>query len=354
VKLSSVYALTLALSLASLAACDPAPLSMTVEAKEPATGPKDQIELFVKADPNTDLTFNGKTENTGSSPNHSFMVPKSQLKLGKNTFTVDGVNGDGLSKKAGNATTTLDVTPKMVIHVQNAPNAPTDGGTFTCPGSVCGATSIGFAKAGKMSLQVTSDIAASVTIAGKKMTLAAGGKDTVDVDLNAKLADTEFPPTEEVAFPVDVEANGEKASEKLVLRGNGMTDVAARFLKGVEQGPVLFPGEQASSDPYDGLVVIGAPSAPLLAVGKAKTFKDVDLVSIATTSERRFPCPTGAGLLYIDMQVKTYERRTGKNIATKALSADRSACPPIANAEPLKSAVREDDTKRVLGELLKK
>jgi hypothetical protein len=344
----------LPLSLLVLVACDAGPLPITVEAKEPVTGPKDQIELFVKTEPQTDLTFQGKTESTGGGPNHSFMVPKTQLKLGKNTFTIDGANGGGVSKKAGSATATLDVTPKMVIHVQNAPNAPTDGGTFTCPGSMCGATSIGYSKAGKMSLQVASDIAGSITIAGKKLTLTPGGKDTVDVDLNAKLADTEFPPTDEVAFPVDVDANGEKASERLVLRGNGMTDVAARLMKGVEQAPVLFPGEQAAGSDYNGLVVIGAPSAPLIAVGKAKTFKDVDLVAIATPSERRFPCPTGAGLLYIDMQVKAYDRRTGKVVSTKSLSADRTTCPPIANAEPLKSAVREDDTKRVLTELLKK
>jgi hypothetical protein len=337
-----------------LVGCDAGPLPLSVEAREPESGPKDQIELFVKSEPGADLTFQGKTENTGGSPNHSFFVPKGQLKLGKNTFTIDGTGGGGVGKKAGSATATLDVTPKMILHVQGAPNAQTDGGTLTCGNTICAAPSVGFSKAGKMPLSVMSDIAASVMIEGKKLTLAAGGKDTVDVDLVAKLADTAFPPTDEVSFPIAVEANGEKASETLVLKGNGMTDVAARAMKGVEQGPVLFPGEQASNDPPNGMAVVGAPSAPLIAVGSAKTFKDVDLVGIATTSEHRFPCPTGAGLLYVDMQVKVYARRTGAVVGNKTLSADRTTCPPTPAADVLKSSVREDDTKRVLAEMLKK
>ena len=123
------------------------------------------------------------------------------------------------------------------------------------------------------------------------------------------------------------------------------------------QGPLLFAGETAPSTPNappTSLVVLGAPSAPLLSVGSAKTFKDVDLVAIGTPSERVFPCPAGAGLLYVDLPVKVYARRTGAVVGTKTLSADRTTCPPTPAAQPLKSAVREDDTKRVLAEFLKK
>jgi hypothetical protein len=114
-------------------------------------------------------------------------------------------------------------------------------------------------------------------------------------------------------------------------------------------------GEPAANNKSpESIVVIGAPSAPLILVGNAKVLGDVDLVGIATPTEHRFPCPNGAGLLYIDTPIKVYARRTGAVVATKSLSADRTTCPPTPASEPLKSAVREDDTKRVLAELLKK
>lgn len=332
-----------------MTACDGGALPLTAEAHEATTpGNADKIEVVVKTEPGVDVTVAGKTENTGESPNRTFLVPKSQLKLGTNMLDVGGVRSSLGSKSIATAKTKLEVGPTMVLHVQGADGAPNEG-TFTCPGAMCGATSIPYAKSGKMALAITSDIKTKLTIEGKSMDLAAGAKTPVDVDLIAKLGTMPVGQTEDVLFPLTLEGDGAKLTENLVLRGNGMIDIAARELGKAASGPVMFPGEPASSDPPDAMVVLGAPSAPLIVVGKAKTFADVDLVGIGTQTERKFPCPNGT-ILYIDLDVKVVNRRTGASVGQKTISADRTSCPPIPTTQPLKSTVREDDTKKVLAD----
>jgi hypothetical protein len=202
---------------------------------------------------------------------------------------------------------------------------------------------------------ITSDIGATVTVDSKKVAVAAGAHETLQLDLVTKLGAANVSQNDGVTFAISVEANGETATDTLTLTGSGVTELAARELAKVEHGPLLFAGETAGpSKAAASLVVVGAPSGPLILVGSAKTFADVDLVGVATPSDRRFPCPNGAALLYIDTVVKVYARRTGSLVGTKSLSADRTTCPPTPSTEPLKSAVREDDTKRVLAEMLKK
>jgi hypothetical protein len=351
-----VTLLVASVACASLLACEGGPLPLDVSVGEPAAaaGPRDKVELVVKSVPGADLTFQGKTESTGESPNHTFSIPKSSLKLGKNTFTVEGVGGSFPGKRIGSATATLDVTPKMLMHFGSPPNVAQEG-AFTCGGTMCDATSIAFTKPGLMPLAVKSDIASVMRFDSREISLTAGVVQVVEVNLVSQLTTFPIAQGDELQLPFTIQANNEKATDTLVLRGNGMTGVALRELRKVEQGPLTFAGEAAApSDKRDALVVIGAPSVPLIVVGKAKTFQDVDLVAIATPTEHRFPCPTGAGLLYVDMQVKVYARRTGAVVGTKAVSADRTTCPPTPAADVLKSVVREDDTKHVMAEFLKK
>lgn len=336
-------------SVSALVACDGGPLPLEVSAHEATTpGNADKVELIVKTSPGVDVTAAGTTENTGESPNHTFLIPKSKLKLGANTLEVGAVRSSVGSKSIATARTTLELGPTKVLHVQGADGAPNEG-TFTCPGAMCAATSIPYAKTGKMGLTVTSDVNAKLTIEGKSVQLAAGAKTPVDVDLVAKIASLPVPFVEDVIFPLTLEGDGAKLTENLVLRGNGMTEIAARELAKAANGPVKFAGEPASTSPPAALVVLGAPFGPLVVVGKAKTFADVDLVGIGTQTERKFPCPNGT-ILYIDLDVVVVNRRTGATVGKKTISADRTSCPPVPTTLPLKSTVREDDTKKVLAD----
>jgi hypothetical protein len=345
----------LALGFSCLACDSGSALPLEVEARENvgARPLEDKIEVLVKTVPGTDLTFQGKTQNIGEAANYSYWIPKSQLNLGKNTFTVDASGGVFLSRKKASATATLDLLPRMFLHFQSPPGVAGEG-SFACAGTMCATPSIAFTKEGKMPLAMTSDVAVSVTIEGRKVTLAPGARENVEVDLLAKIAQTPVAEGDKLSLPLAVEANGEKATETLELRGSGLVDLAQRELRKVDQGPVVFAGEAPANKDPDAMVVLGAPSGPLIVVGKPATFGDVDLVGIAAPSEHTFPCPNGAGILYVDTQVKVYARRTGAPVATKNLFADRTTCPPTAATQQLKSAVREDDVKRVLAEVLKK
>lgn len=318
-----------------------------------APGNADKIEVMVKSSIGVDLTFDGKTESTGEAPNHTFLLPKSKLKLGTNMLAVGATRANFGSKSVATANVKIEVGPKMVLHVQGASGAVNEG-TFVCAGPMCGATSIPFSKAGKLALEITSDVAAKLTVEGKTVQLAAGAKSPVDVDLVAKLAQTSVTQNEDVLLPLTLEADGAKLTENLILRGTAMNELAARELAKAAAGPVLFPGEKPSADallpnPPASLIVTGAPSSPLIVVGKPKTFGDVELVAVGKQSERKFACPNGT-ILYIDLDVTVVERRTGKSVGQKTISADRTSCPPIATTQPLKSTVREDDTRKVLTE----
>jgi len=340
-------------SLVLLAACDGGPLPLEVEAHEATTpGNTDKIEVIVKTATGVDVTVDGKTENTGEVPNHTFLVPKSHLKLGQNMIAVGAFRKNLGSTSAATQNAKLDVGPIMVLHVQGADGAPNEG-TFTCPGAMCAATAIPYAKSGKMALSVMSDIKAKLTIEGKSIDLAAGAKTPIDVDLIAKLGSTQVGQNEDAVFPLTLEADGAKLTENLSLRGNGMIEIAKGLLAKAASGPVLFPGEAASNDPPDEIVVLGAPSAPIIATGKGKTFADVDLIGLGTQSERKFPCPNGT-ILYIDLDVKVVNRRTGASVGQKTISADRTSCPPTPTTQPLKSVVREDDIKKVMADMFLK
>ncbi len=336
-----------------LTACDGGPLPLTAEAHVATTpGNTDKVEVVVKTSPGVDLNIGDLTANTGESPNHTFLVPKSKLTLGKNMIAVGAVRANLGGKSIGTTQATVDLGPNSVLHVQGADGAPNEG-TFTCPGVMCGATSVPYAKSGKLALSVMSDVKTKLTIEGKSIDLVAGAKTPVDVDLVAKLAQTPVPMTEDVVIPVTLEGDGAKLTENLVLRGNGLFEIASRELAKAASGPVTFAGEPAATRPPAAMVVLGAPFAPLVFVGNAKTFADVDLVGIGTQTERKFPCPNGT-ILYIDLDVRVVNRRTGASVGQKTISADRTSCPPIPTTNPLKSTVREDDTKKVLADMFLK
>jgi hypothetical protein len=250
-------------------------------------------------------------------------------------------------------TTTWDATPKSLLRFW-APAVEGAEGDLTCASAMCASTTLKVAKGAKLPLEVEGALAGNVTVQGQKAALAPPARAKVEIDLASVLGGVGVG-KEEISLPIALEAAGGTAKDTLPLSGPAITALAARMLAGVESGPVLFGAEAASTDKPDSLVVVGVPSAKIVVAGKSGTYADVDLVGVAKPVERFFGCGSGgSGILYYDLQVKAYDRRTGKPAGEKKLMADRVPCPPTATGGVLKSNVREDDVKKVLAELLVK
>jgi hypothetical protein len=332
-------------------------LALDLEIKEAKA---DELQLVVKTLPGAEIKFEGQTKTAGEKSGDTFAIPKSRLKLGTNTFTVDATGGFFLSKKSATKSATFDAQPKNLLRFEAPAAVSEPEGTLACEGSMCGAATFKTTRAGKLPVEVKSVLAASLTIDGKKLEVGPGKSAPVEIDLAPRFAGAAAGHSDKLALPVVLESGGAKASDTLTLAGTALSDLAALKLASIEQGPVILAGEAASADPADLLVVVGFPGRKLIAVGKAGKLQDVDFVGVGKPAERFFSCaksgqPDGTGILYTDLDVKVYDRRTGASVGSKKLLADRVPCPPEKSGQTkVKSDVREDDVRRVLAEFLKK
>jgi hypothetical protein len=336
--------------------CDPGSVPLDLEVKEGAVagGNADEIQILAKTAPGTLVKLEGEAKDTGDQATVTFVVPKSKLKLGKNTFTVEAVQESLLGKKTGTATASWDAAPKALLKFHSASVGDPEG-ELTCGGIMCGTSTFKVTKAGHLPIDVESAITATATLDTQKASVSPGKKSAVDIDVVARLPQMQVG-TEELKIPLALEAAGAKATDALDLSGNVLSAVAARFFSGVEKGPVLFAGEATAGAKPDLLVVVGVPSNKLVLVGKPGAYQDVDIVAVAKPVERFFGCGKaegGAGILYTDLEVTAYDRRTGAKVGTRKLLADRVTCPPTP-VGTVKGAVREDDVKKVLADLLGK
>ncbi len=347
-----------AFAASAVAGCDSQgtiPLSLEVKDGAGGAGGKgDQIEILVKTIPGVDLACAGQTKSTGDHATESFVVPKSGLKLGKNSFKVDATKGGLLGKQTSSASADWDATPKGLLRVFSA--GGDSEATLSCSGTMCGAPAFKGTKAGKVPIEIESALDAQVSVDGQKTAVSPGKRGKLEVDLLAKLPKMTVGQTERVSLAVQMEAGGAKADDTLDLAGPLLADLASTELAKVEHGPVAFAGDAPAPSEPRMLVAVGAVSSKIVVVGKAGSFADVDLVAVAKPVERFFGCgkTDAAGIIYTDLDVVVYERRTGKQVGTRKLRADRVACPPTPTAGQLRGAVREDDVKKVLAELLKK
>jgi hypothetical protein len=344
------------LVLALLAACDSGALPLDVEVRDRATAPGGklgEIEIVAKTLPSTEVVCEGQTKDTGAQAEVSFIVSKSTLKLGQNRFAVGASNGGSMSKRSKTVTATWDATPKTLLRFW-APAVSEAEGELTCASVMCASSAVKIAKGAKLPLEIESGLAANATVQGQAAALTPAGRAKVEVDLAGVLAGLPVG-KEEAPLTIGLESGGATAKDVLPLSGPALTALAARMLAEVERGPVLFGAEAPSNKKPDALVVVGVPGAKIVAAGRSVTYADIDLVGVAKPVERFFGCgPGGSGILYYDLQVKVYERRSGKPAGEKKLLADRVTCPPTAQGGVLKAYVREDDVKRVLSELLVK
>jgi hypothetical protein len=331
-------------------------LPVELEIKDSAAVPGgkwDEIQLVVKSLPGAEVQFAGQTKNMDATrATEQFSVPKSSLKLGKNSFVVRAKTGALFSKREGEKTIEWDAQPKTLLRFHTSSKG--DAEALTCAGALCGEPNLKVTKAGRLPLEVESAIAGTITMGGSKAEVASGQRAALEVDLLSLVAARSVGELSQISIPFSFEANGSKGDDVLELGGAGLSDFTARAFSQVEQAPLAFAGENAPKDPKRSLLlVVGAPARKFIVVGNQGKFSDVDLVGVAKKSERTFACGPDTEIQYNDLDIRVLDRRTAKTIGSKKLLADRVSCPPTP-AGKLTGEVREDDVKRVLGEFLTK
>jgi hypothetical protein len=327
-----------------------------VEIKEGAAianGKWDELELVVKSLPGAEIQFGGQTKNMeGTRTVETFRVPKSTLKLGKNSFVVHAKTAALLSKREGEKKVEWDAQPKSLLRFYGS--AKGDAEVLSCMGSICGQPTFKATKAGTLPLEVESAIAGTVTVGGSKANVGPGQRAALDVDLLSLVAARNVGDVPQLSVPFSFDAGGAKADDVFEVGGAPLSDFVARAFAQVEQGPVTFSGEKTLTEPkHATLLVVGAPVRKFIAVGNESKFADVDLVGVAKKSERQVACAADSEIVYNDLEIRVIDRRSAKMIGTKKLRADRVSCPPTP-AGKLTGEVREDDVKRVLAEYIGK
>ena len=259
-------------------------LPIELEVKDGAGVPGgkwDEIQLIVRSLPGAELEFNGQTKSMDATrTTEQFSVPKSTLKLGKNSFVVRAKTGALFSKREGEKTIAWDAQPKALLRFHGSSKG--DSEALTCSGALCGEPSLKVTKAGHLPLEIESAIAGTVTMGGAKADVAGGQKAATGVDLLALVAARSVGELTQVGIPFTFEANGAKGDDVLELGGPALSDFAARAFAQVEQAPLAFAGESAPKDARRNLlVVVGAPARKFIVVGNQGKFSDVNLVGVA-------------------------------------------------------------------------
>jgi hypothetical protein len=341
----------------ALAACEGAstlPLDVDIKDSTAASGGNwAEIQLVVKSLPGVELTFANQTKSMEATRStEQFSVPKSSLKLGKNSFVVQAKAGTLLSTKQAEKTAVWEGQPKTLLRFHGS--AKGDAEELTCAGAMCGQATVKATKGGHLPIEVESAIAGTIILGGSKADVTSGQRAGFDIDLLPLIGNRKAGELTQLDIPFSIEANGAKADDVLEIGGAALSDLTARMLAQVEQGPLVFAGEKAPTDQKrDLLVVVGAPIRKLIVVGSPGMFADVDLVGVAKKADRVFSCGSESEIHYNDLDIRVLDRRTAKTVGTKKLLADRVSCPPTP-AGKLTGEVREDDVKRVLAEFLSK
>ena len=338
----------------ALAACGSSTLPLDVEVKDGiaiAGGKWDELQLVVKSLPGAEIQFGAETKSMEATRAvEQFRVPKTTLKLGKNSFVVRAKIATLLSKREAEKTVEWNAEPKTLLRFQGSPKG--DAEALSCVGAMCGQPTLKATKSGVLPLEIESAVAGTLNIAGSKVNVTPGQKAALDLDLLSLVAARNVGEMAQLNVPFSFESGGTKADDAFELGGTALSDLVARTFAQVEQGPLAFSGEKAPAEPKRAsLLVVGAPVRKFIAVGSQGKFADVDLVGVAKKAERQVACAADSEIIYNDLEIRVVDRRSAKTLGTKKLRADRVSCPPTASGK-LTGEVREDDVKRVLAEFL--
>jgi len=347
-----LYLLVLCAALPGCESGSPLPLDVEVKDSTGLAGSRwDEIQLIVKSLPGAEVRLADQTKSMEETrATEQFAVPKSQLKLGKNSFLVRAQKAALLTKRTAEKTVEWDATPKALLRFHGSSKG--DAEALNCTSTICGDSTLRATKNGQLPLEVESAVPGVVSFGTSKVDVVPRQRAALDLDVLAIIAAHPVGELPQVSIPFSFEANGVKADGVLDLGGSGLSDLAARSFAQVEQSPLTFAGETAPTAPRrDLLLVVGAPANKFITVGTPGKFADVDLVGIAKKAERSVACSADTEILYNDLEIRVFDRRSAKTLGTKKLLADRVACPPTP-AGKLTGEVREDDVKRVLAEFL--
>ena len=311
-----------------------------------------QLQVTVKSLPGAELRVGNETKSMDATrATETFLVPKADLHLGKNVIVAHARIGALFSKKESMKTSEWVADPKTLLHFEASPSG--DAEALTCQSTMCGSP-LRVTKTGRLPIEVESAIPGTLIMAGSKAEVAPGRRTALDLDVVALLGARNVGEVTQLAIPFSFEAGGAKGDDVLEVGGAAVSDLAARIFAQVEERPIVIPGDVAPREAKRNLLlVVGAPTSKLIAVGKPGKFADVDLVGVAKKSERSFACGADSEILYNDLEVHVVDRRTAKTIGTKKLLADRVSCPPTVTGK-ITGDVREDDVRHVLSEFLTK
>ena len=141
-------------------ACGSSTLPLDVEVKDGAAvagGKWDQIQLVVKSLPGAEIQFGNETKNMEATRAvEQFVVPKSSLKLGKNTFVVRAKISALLSKREGEKKVEWEAEPKTLLRFQGS--AKGDAEALSCVGAMCGQPTLKATKGGVLPIEIESAI----------------------------------------------------------------------------------------------------------------------------------------------------------------------------------------------------
>lgn len=353
-KRSMVWTVTLPMLLAAAGCKDTTPIPLDVAFD--STKDFKLLILTVKTLPDTDVEYKGISKNSGASGTVDISIHKSELRVGENRLdfgltrsSFGGTHSAVLSK-------TWTGTPSELLRIYGTGgDAP---GALVCGAPFCGTSSLKWNKDGALPLEIETAVSARVSLGDQNVQTAPGKRTPLSLQL-WNLAGTASAADPEGKITVSITLEGEqgaKTSTTWTLSGPALTDVVARRFAAMASGAIRFPGE-GDDRALDTAVVVGVKESPFVVLGQPKRMQDIDLIGVATESERDFACTgaaAGTSIVYHDVSVRVFERRTGKFVAEKKVSADRVACPPTSTGTRSQVYVRENDIKHVVGEVFKK
>jgi hypothetical protein len=335
----------------ALPACDAStPLPLDVEIKEGAGvagGKWDELQLIVKSLPGAEIQFGNETKNMeGQRAVEQFRVPKSSLKLGKNSFVVRGKIAALLSKREGEKKVEWDAEPKALLRFQGSTKG--DAEALSCIGAMCGQPTLKATKSGRIPIEVESAVAGILTVGGSKVDVTPGQRAALDLDLLSLVAGRNVGELSQVSVPFSFEASGPRRTT-FELGGPALSDSSRACSRRSSKAPWPSREKRRPPNPNEACSWWWAPPCENSSPWGARP-------SLPTSIWWAWPRnPSGRSPAPRTARSFTTISRSRWSIAGRPKpsgprSSARIAILPADAVEQLTGEVREDDVKRVLGE----
>jgi hypothetical protein len=282
------------------------------------------------------VTANGKT----FGPSSRVHVASLELPLGDSSLEAD-VKG----KRIPFTLHRTAIAPKITLGPPKAEQSDRDApyATDFCKSSDC---KIG-AKGTSVVFVVQGPPGETVEIAGQSIKTAGINVDglraddpVVTIDLRARVPDLPAANVTGVDLPLKIVADS-KYEGVLTIRPDAMKNVMWRVAEEIDKGPMTFGADDVAKGAPRSIFVVGDEL-----IGAQVKFREVDLIAVPLREERDAGRSCGgygsggtvsAPLVYVDRNVKVYDRRSGKVVKEKKFTAPID-CPKMVTAVESKLA----------------